>query len=216
MTRLSPAPLSPQGIASREEVEAAWMALTPNNRRQIETQANRWADQLTYRGKNAGYDGADLLSEALMRTLAGTRRWKLAIPFNVHLYRVMQSLVWNLREGEPEQFSTMRSAMQDGPERSALDDVASDVPDVERRLDALKRIQKIRALLKDDPVAMAVLEGRGSGMKGPELRKRTGLSTHAYEAAVKRLLRRAEPWRPGDLAEQTKCRCLTLRKGQHT
>jgi DNA-directed RNA polymerase specialized sigma24 family protein len=151
---------------------------------------------LQAQGKEAGCEGQDLLQEALLRTFAGDRRWNCVVPFDCYLKGVIKSLAYNCHSADALQHRSHTQQTEAEAESSCLDQAASVAPNVECQLEAIERLQHIRTLLKDDPIAMAVLDSWNKGMTGPEIQKSMGLSNSAYDTTRKRIRRKADPWRP--------------------
>lgn len=156
---------------------------------------------------SAGRDDDDLVSEAVLRTLQGTRAWRRGVDFMHHLAETMRSVAWEWRQQshrraeaglvplpgarQPETLSAGDDFTPDPVESAVSPD-----PGAEALAIARDRLRVMVETFADDPTATAVLEGWADGSKGPEIQQRHGMTEKAFRAAVRRIRRfalRGEP-----------------------
>jgi DNA-directed RNA polymerase specialized sigma24 family protein len=127
-------------------------------------------------------EAADLLQEALARTLAGQRRWNIEVPLVQHVAGVMGSVAGHL--------AAHRKAFPTAP--VPVDDagLASAEPDPLFILAARDQETQLFARFEDDPKATSVLRLRMEGYTAVEIRQRLHLSTTDYETIARRIRRR--------------------------
>lgn len=148
----------------------------------------------------AGRDYDDLVSEALARTLNGTRSWRKGVDFMHHLTQSMRSIAWRWFEREAEKraaaaarpWEHQQLAPANDDDAAVAERVIAPQPDVERAAIARERLRKITGAFADDPEAKAVLAGWAIGCKGPEIRRRYGMTEKQLRAAVRRIRRFAQ------------------------
>jgi len=133
---------------------------------------------------------ADLLQEALLRLLQGSRNAPPGIPTVTLVAGIMRSI-------KDEQWRRLR---REAPAPAGLAEAEADpAPDPERSLAAQQELQAIFELFAEDPAALEILHGVGAGLTPEEIRAATGLSKTEYDSARKRmrrrLLRRNLAWR---------------------
>jgi RNA polymerase sigma-70 factor (ECF subfamily) len=133
--------------------------------------------RLRARSLPAGMSWSDLLHEAMLRALAGTRPWPPGVPLVAFLAGVMRSLC-------DEQWRRRR--LQDAlpaPEPANAPD------DPERALAASEAITAIHRLFAADAMATRVITGLLSGMSPEAIRRHYGLSDVEYDTARRRMRR---------------------------
>ncbi|WP_211230259.1 RNA polymerase sigma factor [Inquilinus limosus] len=127
-----------------------------------------------------GLDWQELLHEAVLRALDGSRPWPRDVPLIAFLAGIMRSLRsdhWRRQRG-----ATMTLSAQAA-------EVADQAPDPERIAAASQALAAIDRLFADDPAALAVILGLSQGLSAEEIRRRTGLSETEYESTRKRMRR---------------------------
>lgn len=133
-------------------------------------------------GLPADMSWADLLQEAVLRMLQGSRRRPEDVSMAAFLAGVMRSI----REERG------RRTRREVPV-PADDDLAAThpdpAPDPERSLAARQELAQIYRLFADDPGATAVLNGLGAGSSPDEIRAANGWSKSDYDSARKRMRR---------------------------
>ena len=96
MTTSQPQPQIPSedGHASSNEAAEAIVGLSAKERATLRKLARSYWKDRTH-APNAACDPDDLLQEALVRTLQGTRRWRRSVAILKHLVRTMESISWD-------------------------------------------------------------------------------------------------------------------------
>ncbi|WP_343716233.1 hypothetical protein [Inquilinus sp.] len=127
-----------------------------------------------------GLEWQELLHEAVLRALDGSRPW----PPGVKLVAFLAGIMRSLRSDHWRRHRTMAAAL-------ALQaaEVADQPPDPERIAAASQALAAIDRLFADDPAALAVILGLSQGLSAEEIRRRTGLSETDYDSTRKRMRR---------------------------
>ena len=135
--------------------------------------------RLRARGLPAGMSWSDLLHEAVLRALAGTRTWPPDVPLVAFLTGIMRSLC-------DEQWR--RHRRQDG-----LPDVDGMAPvpahDPERTYAASQALAAVHRMFTSDEVVTKVIAGLMGGLEPEEIRRHYGVSPVEYDTARRRLRR---------------------------
>jgi DNA-directed RNA polymerase specialized sigma24 family protein len=189
MTRQQPVEPTP---ASREEIEQAIEALT-------ESQLVRLGKIAAFRHRSLGTRGAgrnehDLLSDAIIATLEGRRKWfKTKVDFVPFLKGVLRSLASHIRTGKAlDAFDEI--APNPVNDEDDTEDFVEQIPtqapiDPERQLLAGDLDRQIREHFNDDPEVLLIYEAFLEKMKPAEIQTCLGLREKEYNAAAKRLRR---------------------------
>lgn len=125
-------------------------------------------------------DWQELLHEAVLRALDGSRPWPRDVPLIAFLAGIMRSL-------RSDHWRRQRVAAAALSVQAA--EVADQVPDPERIAAASQALAAIDRLFADDPAALAVILGLSQGLPAGEIRRRTGLTETEYESTRKRMRR---------------------------
>ncbi len=133
--------------------------------------------RLRARGLPDGVAWSDLLHEAVLRALEGTRRWPPGVPLLAFLAGIMRSLC-------DEQWRRRR---REGP-LAGLDDTAAEA-DPERVYAAAEALAAVDRLFASDAVALKVIAGLTNGLGAEEIQRHYGLSAVAYDTARRRMRR---------------------------
>ena len=178
-------------LLERIEVDRAIEALTSSELLQLQIFA-----YIRVRGLGRAARGRtweDLLAEARLRTLIGTRHWNRDVDFVMHLKGAMQSISnsWKrqFREEEPYLISELPIRNTQGHEYSPLDDVISTHTTADQRLIDKDEEDRLIARFKDDLIATQVLLGLLDGHKKSEIMLMNGFDERKYASAVKRILK---------------------------
>jgi RNA polymerase sigma-70 factor (ECF subfamily) len=140
--------------------------------------------RLRARGLPGGVAWSDLLHEAVLRALEGTRRWPPGVPLLAFLAGIMRSLCdeqWRrrLREGPLPQ-----------PEDTTATPVSAvDATDPERVYAAAEALAAVDRLFASDTVALKVIAGLTNGLGAEEIQRHYGLSEVEYDTARRRMRR---------------------------
>lgn len=127
-----------------------------------------------------GLDWQELLHEAVLRALDGSRPWPHDVTLIVFLAGVMRSL-------RSDHWRRHRVAAAALSVQAA--EVADQAPDPERIAAATQALAAIDRLFADDPAALAVILGLSQGLSAGEIRQRAGLSATDYDSTRKRMRR---------------------------
>jgi len=140
--------------------------------------------RLRARGLPGGVAWSDLLHEAVLRALEGTRRWPPGVPLLAFLAGIMRSLCdeqWRRRRRE-----TPLSQPDDAA--ATLADGAADA-DPERVYAATEALAAVDRLFASDTVALKVVAGLTNGLGAEESQRLYGLSAVEYDTARRRMRR---------------------------
>ena len=149
--------------------------------------------RLHARGLPAGIGWTDLLHEAIVRVLDGSRKPPSGLSLVTFLAGVMRSIKaehWRRLRRDARTF--VASGVRVADERDPA-------PDPERSLAATEALAALDRLFADDPQALQVIEGLGQGMTADEIRQTYTMSQTDYDSTRKRmrraLLRDGLAWR---------------------
>ncbi len=133
-----------------------------------------------------GMAWSDLLHEALVRALEGSRQWPQGVPLLVFLAGVMRSIadeIWRHRRHEAALTVFGRDSETDGL------NVPCPAADPERVLVAVQAIAHIYKLFAGDAVALRIISGLANGLSAEEIRLTHGITATAYDSARRRMRR---------------------------
>ncbi len=140
--------------------------------------------RLRARGLPGGVAWSDLLHEAVLRALEGTRRWPPGVPLLAFLAGIMRSLCdeqWRRRRRES-------LSPQPGDAAATLIDVASNA-DPERVYAAAEALAAVDRLFASDAMALKVIAGLTNGLSAEEIQRLYGVSAVEYDTARRRMRR---------------------------
>ena len=146
-----------------------------------------------------GYtEPADLIYEALTRCLDGRRRWPVGVPFPVFLANAMRSIASSERQARGARLAIHESDFPSGSSEDALDWLGGHAPSAEDEAIAAEgarsaraRAEELRAALRADPMARAVVDGWLSDLEPNEVMRERELTAQQYKAARQRVSRKA-------------------------
>lgn len=127
-----------------------------------------------------GLDWQELLHEAVLRALDGSRPW----PPDVKLIAFLAGIMRSLRSDHWRRHRATAAALS-----VQAAEVADQAPDPERIAAATQALAAIDRLFANDPAALAVILGLSQGLSAEEIRQRAGLSGTDYESTRKRMRR---------------------------
>ena len=136
-----------------------------------------------------GLDALDLLNEALVRLLAGTRSRPAHVPLVALLATTMRSVAhehWRRNRRESAVLVSPRPGEDDAAARQA--DLSPGV-DPERTTAALQALAEIDRLFADDAVALRIVAGLAEGLGAAEIKTRFAIGERDYDSARKRMRR---------------------------
>jgi DNA-directed RNA polymerase specialized sigma24 family protein len=128
-----------------------------------------------------GVQWSDLLHEAVLRALEGTRRWPEQVPVVVFLAGIMRSLA-----DEHWRQHRMRAALFAAPDT----DTADAAPDPEREAIARSALVALDRLFRGDEDALKLITGLSHGLTAEEIQQAYGMDATRY-ATTRRRIRRA-------------------------
>jgi hypothetical protein len=190
---MSKRPPAAQTPATTEEVEQALAALTEGQLVRLNKSAAFRHGSLGTRG--AGRHEGDLLSDAIIATLEGRRKWiKANVEFVPFILGVMKSLASHIRTGKPlDAFDEIApNPVNEEDAEDFVEQIPTPAPvDPERQLLAVELDMQIREQFKDDPEAFLVYESFLEKLRPAEIQSCLGIDEKSYNAAAKRLRRAA-------------------------
>jgi len=185
------------------EVRRAVASLTVADKLQLRQSAAYWMRGVGQAAHNRTVD--DLLGEAQLRTLIGTRRWNRKVDFVQHLRRAMESIStsWKQKAGDKTTYvmTELLKFSPKGQEISPLENVASHEPAADRSFTAKEEVDLIFRMFTDDTDATQVLQGWYDDLKPNEIRQKYGLDEKRFAAAKKRIRVKTMSRRNGDGGE---------------
>ncbi|MGE0095130.1 MAG: RNA polymerase sigma factor [Alphaproteobacteria bacterium] len=149
----------------------------------------RLRKKATFRALGSGFEGDDLLSEAIRRTVEGLRK----CPVRVSIVTFLDNAMRSIADGEREKYNREQpSANADGD-----DDLVGRYPDNSSspedaaiaRIDLEKLLNRIQEIFHDDAQALAIVMGDSEGWSLEDVREMEGMSEAQYLAARKRVRR---------------------------
>jgi hypothetical protein len=188
---MSKRPPPEPATATKEQVEEALAALSGAQLVRLQRISAFRHRSLGTRG--AGRNQGDLLSDAIIATLDGRRKWKTNIDFVVFLRGVIRSLASHIRAGKSvDAFDDIapNPVNEDEEAEDFVEQIPTSAPiDPERQLLARHLDAQIRERFKDDPVVLLVYEAFLDKMKPADIQACLGIDEKEYNAAAKRLRR---------------------------
>jgi DNA-directed RNA polymerase specialized sigma24 family protein len=133
--------------------------------------------RLRARSLPGGISWSDLLHEAVLRALAGTRPWPPGVPLLAFLAGVMRSLCDELWR---------RHRRQD---HLPIPDHAGGPDDPERACAAVEALAAIQRLFASDEAALKVITGLIGGMAAEDIRRQYALTAVEYDTTRRRMRR---------------------------
>ena len=134
-----------------------------------------------------GLDWADLLQEAVLRCLDGSRAWPAGVPLVALLAMTMRSLAdAHHRRRRRERLTVLPFGQDAADQALTAEDPGADP---ERAMDAIQALAAIDRLFAGDEIALQIIAGLAQGLSAVEIRTRHGLSQTLYDTARKRMRR---------------------------
>ncbi len=133
----------------------------------------------------------DLVNEAVVRSLAGARRWPRSIPFIAFFAQTIRSIAseeWRRLDHEQTSVETDLGSGED--DNQPIADLAVDHITPERNAMARKTLNDIELLFNDDHEAKAILHGFAEGATPAQIQSSTSLTPTQYASAQRRIRRR--------------------------
>lgn len=135
--------------------------------------------RLQARGLPGSIEWVDLLHDAMVRLLQGSRRRPPELGVVPFVAGIMRSL-------RAEHWARLR---REASGRSAAELLAHPPPDPEQRLMAIEALAELDRLFADDARALEVLAGLAEGLSADAIRIAYGMSQTEYESTRKRMRR---------------------------
>jgi DNA-directed RNA polymerase specialized sigma24 family protein len=165
------------------DAASAIQALSDTDLVRLKALARLWS-----RGLPGGLGWADVLHEAIIRVLDGSRAWPPGVPILAFLSGVMRSICddyWRRVRHEQRMLVSRDDQSQRGPSTDPVDEVA----DPERIAVAVEGLAEIYRLFAGDPVALQIIDGMSNGLAAKDVCKAYGISTRDYDTARRRMRR---------------------------
>lgn len=125
---------------------------------------------------------ADLLHDAIMKTLDGRRRWNKSVTIIKHLDRIMESDSGHIVEHRVAYGPEPLPEGELGP--------ADQLPDPITRLSAVEeQLETLFDLFADDKTALDLLFLKSQGLSASDIKRKLGIGKTQYETATKRIRR---------------------------
>jgi DNA-directed RNA polymerase specialized sigma24 family protein len=122
---------------------------------------------------------SDLLHEAVLRALEGTRRWPEQVPLVAFLAGIMRSLA-----DEHWRQHRMHAALH-----ADAEEVADAAPNPEREIIARQALVALDRMFRDDEDALKVITGLSHGLTAEEIQRAYGMDATRYASTRKRIRR---------------------------
>jgi hypothetical protein len=175
-----------KALRTRDDVEAAIGAFSEADWARLQ----RLGAASTFK---TGWGSEDLLQEAILRTLQGTRNCPTDVDVIKHLIDTMSSIANGERDKARNQFPHLPTLQ---PGVSGAVDLASSAWSAEEKLVYEGGRVEIVTLFDDDPVAKELAEGIIAGFETAQLKELTGLQGTAYNTKRTLIRRRLLKFSP--------------------
>src|SRR6266404_292217 len=174
--------------ASVEESRTAIVALSTDDYIKLMMIAGYFCKQRRLRPTQI--EPAELLGEAIVRTLNGDRKWrKETVTILRHLDRTMESISGHAVEDgiADTELKEVVLAEEINPQTSIARRVQR--ADAEKGLLAREQLKEIEALFLYEPIALSVLRAKAERYNKSEITLRLGIGKKGYESARKKMER---------------------------
>jgi len=144
--------------------------------------------QVWSRGLPGGLGWADVLHEAIVRVLDGSRVWPHGVPILAFLSGVMRSICddyWRQVRHEQRLLVSRDDQDQGGPSADPVDELA----DPERVAVAVAGLAEVFRLFATDPVALKIIDGMANGLTATEICSAYDICARDYDSARRRMRR---------------------------
>lgn len=167
----------PEGrIASQDEVRQGITNLNDHDYKKLMIIARLFAKE---RIRGNVEEPGDLLHNAIIKTLDGTRKWNMSVSFLKHLDRVMESDSGHVAEKQQRSRQAPQSELEREDHTMSLDD----------QLAVREGAKQLLELFDGDKSALEVLQLKSEGCSAAEIRDRLGIDKREYETITKRIRR---------------------------
>lgn len=137
-------------------------------------------------------DWQDLLHDAIVRLLDGTRHWPKSVPLVVFLRETMRSIAsdqWRRRNTNPVILEAQLPRKDNDSNRFMVESVADPTVDLERDVSVGETLARIMKVFEGDPIAMHVIFGMAVGKSPNEIQTENHISAKQYATTQKRIRR---------------------------
>ena len=121
----------------------------------------------------------DLLHDAIVKTIDGTRRWNKKVSIIRHLDRVMES-----DSGHAAKKAQRTESLEAGDVEPK-----AQTPSIYSQLIAKEQLEAVLPLLEGDKKALDILRLKGDGFTASEVRSKLGMSEKEYNTVSRRIRR---------------------------
>lgn len=125
----------------------------------------------------------DLLQEAIVRTLTGTRKWKKGISLLKHLDRTMESISSYYIEKQSK--SPRIDSLSDNNEQ-----LQAPIPAPSVSIEVTDKIESVLRLFKNDEIALKYLQLKGEGLQPSDIQSKLNINNTQYDTITRRIRRR--------------------------
>lgn len=170
----------PAAVGTATDAASAIQALSETDLVRLKALARLWS-----RGLPGGIGWADVLHEAIVRVLDGSRVGPSDVPILAFLSGVMRSLCddyWRRVRHEQRLLVS-----RDDYCRSS--EPADEVSDPERVAVAVAGLAEIYRLFATDPVALQIIDGMSNGLAAKDICRTYGIAALDYDTARRRMRR---------------------------
>ncbi len=191
---------NPARAHSDEDIEDAIRALTPGHFKKLRAAAYALVRGLDLETAGRGHE--DLYSEALARTLSGSRSWRQGVDFMYHLIQAMRSIAWTWREFEDRReraglVGALGAGTPEGGEDEVMDPVSPE-PNIETAYLTSRELARFHRRFSDDRPASIVMHGWAQGESMQEMAQRFGIALQDLQWAARRIRRFSQRAAPED------------------
>ncbi len=171
--------LAASGAAALDgaDIGRALRALSDADLVRLKALARLWS-----RGLPGGLGWTDILNEAVVRCLDGSRRWPPDVPLLAFLSGVMRSIC-------DDHWRRMRRDLGWLVADPASGERVAAPGDPERLVASAQALSAIHGLFAADPAAQKVLAGMTDGLAASDIRARYDMSAREYDSTRKRMRR---------------------------
>jgi DNA-directed RNA polymerase specialized sigma24 family protein len=136
---------------------------------------------------------SDLLNEAIVRALDGSRLWPADVDFMVFMLQSIRSIAseqWRRIQRTPvSREADLPPADPTSTERASLDEVGRNELNPQREVLAERALRDVMTIFRADKQATAILEGLAEGDGPADIHRRVGMTPIQYATAQRRIRR---------------------------
>lgn len=173
-------------IASQKEAAVALSRLSDADLRRLERIARFRAIGLYE------LDWQDLLHDAIVRLLDGTRHWPTSVPLIAFLHETMRSIAsdhWRRRYTNPVILEAQLSRKDNDSNPFLVESVSDPTVDLERDVSVDETLARIMKVFEGDSIAMRVIFGMAVGKSPNEIQTENHISAKQYATTQRRIRR---------------------------